>query len=169
MLTLIICDEWAAHKEERRLNTLRGSFGKRKQCLLVKITTAGDDAMQKPAKNDYDRCVDILHGRIQDDTYFIIIRQLEATDNPSDFSLYEKSTPMLREKNEYSAQLFEQIKDEYNKAFNGGTEAAKIEFLIKRTNRWQVGSEHKFLNQEQLNKVRPLRQGIDGRSHDVYV
>lgn len=153
MLTLIICDEWAAHKEERRLNTLRGSFGKRKQCLLVKITTAGDDAMQKPAKNDYDRCVDILHGRIQDDTYFIIIRQLEATDNPSDFSLYEKSTPMLREKNEYSAQLFEQIKDEYNKAFNGGTEAAKIEFLIKRTNRWQVGSEHKFLNQEQLDKL----------------
>lgn len=153
MLNLIICDEWAAHKEEQRLNTLRGSFGKRKQCLLLKITTAGDDAMHKPAKNDYDRCVDVLHDRIKDDTYFIVIRQLEETDDISNFELYEKCAPMLREHNYYSEQLLQQIKDEYNKAFNGGTEAQKIEYLIKRTNRWQVGSEKKYLNQEQLDKL----------------
>lgn len=152
-LNLVIADEWAAHKEERRLNTLRGSFGKRKQSMLIKITTAGDDAMHKPAKNDYDRCVDILHGRITDDKYFVVIRQLEEKDDISDFSLYEKCAPMLREKNEYSRNLLKQIQDEYNKAFNGGTEQAKIEYLIKRTNRWQVGSEQKYLTQKQLDML----------------
>lgn len=152
-LNLIICDEWAAHKEEQRLNVLRGSFGKREQCMLVKITTAGDDAMNKPAKVDYDRCLEILNGRIIDDTYFIVIRQLGEKDDPADFSLYEKCSPMLRENNDYSDRLLKQIKDEYNKAFNGGSEQQKIEYLIKRTNRWQVGSEQKFLNQEQLEKL----------------
>lgn len=152
-LNFIIADEWAAHKEEQRINVLRGSFGKREQCLLLKITTAGDDATNKPAKTDYDRCIEILHGRVQDDTYFIMIRQLGEKDDPSDFRLYEKAAPMLRERNDYSNRLLEQIKDEYNKAFNGGSEAQKIEFLIKRTNRWQVGSEQKFLNQEMLDML----------------
>lgn len=152
-LNLIVCDEWAAQKEESRLNVLRGSFGKRLQCLLIKITTAGDDAVTKPAKVDYDRCIEILHGRIVDEKYFIVIRELGEKDDPSDFSLYEKQTPILREKNAYAKRLLDAIKDEYGKAFNGGTEQQKIEFLIKRTNRWQVGSEEKFLNQDQLDML----------------
>lgn len=152
-LNLIICDEWAAHKEEQRVNVLRGSFGKREQCLLLKISTAGDDALNKPAKIDYDRCLEILHGRIVDDRYFIMIRQLGEKDDPSDFSLYEKCTPMLREHNEYSERLLKQVKDEYQKGFNGGSEQQKIEYLIKRTNRWQVGSEQKYLTQEGLDML----------------
>lgn len=150
-LNLIIADEWSAHKEEQRINVLRGSFGKREQCLLLKITTAGDDAMTKPAKVDYDRCLEVLHGRIKDETYFIMIRQLGEKDNPADFSLYEKCAPMLRGKTAYAKRLLEQIKDEYNKAFNGGSEQQKIEYLIKRTNRWQVASEQKYLTQDMLD------------------
>lgn len=153
-LNLIICDEFSAHKEETRLNVLRGSFGKREQCLLLKITTAGDDAQQKPAKNDYDRCLEILKGNIEDDTYFIMIRELGENDDPGDFSLYEKQTPMLREHNDYSNNLLEQIKDEYKKAFEGGTPQQKIEFLIKRTNRWQVASEEKYLDQDGLDMLK---------------
>lgn len=152
-LNLIICDEWAAHTEQQRLATLMGSFGKRKQSMCVKITTAGSDCMTKPAKADYDRCVEILHDRIKDDRYLIIIRELDEKDNPADFSLYEKCSPMLREHNEYSERLFAEIQDEYNSAFNGGTEAQKIEYLIKRTNRWQVGSEAKFLDQDDIDKL----------------
>lgn len=152
-LNLAIADEWAAMHEDTRINVLRGSFGKREQSMLVKITTAGDDAMHKPAKVDYDRCLEVLNGRIVDDTYFIVIRELEEKDDPADFSIYEKCTPMLREHNDYSERLLKQIKDEYNKAFPAGTEQQKIEYLIKRTNRWQVGSELKFLNQDQLDML----------------
>lgn len=152
-LNLIIADEWGAHKEEQRINVLRGSFGKREQCLLLKITTAGDDAMIKPAKVDYDRCLEVLHGRIKDETYFIMIRQLGEKDNPADFSLYEKCAPMLRGNTAYAKRLLEQIKDEYNKAFNGGSEQQKIEYLIKRTNRWQVASEQKYLTQDMLDML----------------
>lgn len=153
-LNLIIADEFAAMREESRINVLRGSFGKREQCLLLKITTAGDDATLKPAKADYDRCLEILKGNIKDDTYFIMIRQLGEKDDPADFSLYEKCMPMLREKNDYSKRLLEQVKTEFNSAFNGGSPQQKIEYLIKRTNRWQVASEQKYLDQEALDMLK---------------
>lgn len=153
-LNLIICDEYAAMTEDTRINVLRGSFGKREQSMLLKITTAGSDSVNKPAKNDYDRCLEILHGRIKDDTYFVMIRQLGEKDNPADFSLYEKCMPMLREKNDYADRLYRQIQDEYNKSFNGGSPQQKIEYLIKRTNRWQVASEQKYLTEEQLEMVK---------------
>lgn len=152
-LNLVIADEYAAMTEENRINVLRGSFGKREQCLMLKITTAGADCMTKPAKVDYDRCLEVLHGRIKDETYFIMIRQLGEKDNPADFSLYEKCMPMLRENNDYSNRLLKQVKNEYNSAFNGGSEQQKIEYLIKRTNRWQVASEQKYLTQDMLDML----------------
>lgn len=150
---LIVRDEAAAHKEEDRFNTLCGGQGKKAQSLALSISTAGDDAMNKPVKSEYDRCIEILHGRIIDEEYFIIIRELEEKDDPADFSLYEKCSPVFREHSEYSERLLKQVKSEYDRAFNGGTEQQKIEYLIKRTNRWQVGSEQKFLTQEMLDKL----------------
>lgn len=152
-LNLIICDEYAAHLESKRLSTLMGSFGKRRQSMCIKITTAGDDALIKPAKADYDRCLEVLRGNIKDDRYFIVIRELGEKDNPADFSLYEKCAPMLREHNEYSERLLGEIKDEYNEAFSGTDETKKIEYLIKRTNRWQVASEQKYLTQDMLDML----------------
>lgn len=150
---LIVRDEAAAHKEEERFNTLCGGQGKKAQSLALSISTASDDAINKPVKNDYDRCVEILHGRIIDEEYFIIIRELEEKDDPADFSLYEKCSPVFRDHSEYSEGLLKQVKSEYDRAFNGGSEQQKIEYLIKRTNRWQVGSEQKFLTQEMLDKL----------------
>lgn len=152
-LNWIIADEFCAFKEDKRLNTLRGGFGKKKQCMLVKISTQSDDAENKPAKVDFDRCIELLHGRIVDETYFVVIRQLEPQDDIADFSLYEKACPVLREKNEYANRLITQIKDEYNKAFPLGTAQAKIEFIIKRTNQWQVGTEEKYLDQDDIDKL----------------
>ena len=152
-LNWIICDEYGAHLENQRLNTLRGGFGKKKQCILIKISTASQDALLKPAKEDYDRCIEILNGNIIDETYFIIIRQLEPKDDIADFYLYEKCAPVFREKNDYSERLLEQVKDEYNKAFTSNNENAKIEYIIKRTNQWQVGSEQKYLTQDMLDML----------------
>lgn len=152
-LNWIIADEFCAFKEDKRLNTLRGGFGKKKQCMLVKISTQSDDAENKPAKVDFDRCIELLHGRIVDETYFVVIRQLEPQDDIANFDLYEKACPVLREKNEYANRLITQIKDEYNKAFPLGTAQAKIEFIIKRTNQWQVGTEEKYLDQDDIDKL----------------
>ena len=149
----IVADEWGGHTEEARLNTLRGGSGKKAQFLLMKISTASDDAINKPAKKDYDRCIEILNGRIKDDTYFIIIRELDEKDNPADFSLYEKCSPVFRDNTEYARRLLKAVKLEYAKAFDGGSEAQKIEYLIKRTNRWQVASEQKYLTQDMLDML----------------
>ena len=139
--------------------------------FAYKITTAGDDAVIKPAYNDYERCCQILRGVIKDDTYFIIIREMEEKDNPQNFDLYEKCTPMLREKTDLAKRLLTQIKDEYNKAFCGGTEQQKIDFLIRRTNRWQVASEQKFLDMDEIVRLKDCQideasfiERIKGRS-----
>lgn len=142
--SIIICDEWAAHKEEQRLATLRGGFGKKKQCLLIKITTAGLDCAVKPAYFDYQRSCGVLRRLIDADRYFISIREMEKDDAVDDWKLYEKCTPMLRCGNEYSERLLDAIKTEYSMAFEGGSETAKVEFLTKRTNRWQVSAEDKY-------------------------
>lgn len=151
---LIVSDEYGAHTDEERANTLRGGAGKKVQFLYHKISTASQDANTKPAKMDYDRCIEILKGNIIDETYFIVIRELEEKDNVSDFSLYEKCSPVFRENNEYSNRLLKAVKLEYEKAFNGGTPKQKIEYLIKRTNRWQVASEQKYLTQEMLDMLK---------------
>lgn len=157
-LSMVICDEWAAHKEEQRLSTLRGSFGKKKQCLLIKITTAGLDCATKPAYTDYEQCCRILRkattSNESGENYFISIRELEANDNVSDFSLYEKCTPMLRSNDEYAERLLKAIKNEYYKAFDGGTETQKTEYLTKRTNRWQISAEDKFLKVDDFNHLK---------------
>lgn len=150
---LIVRDEGAAHKEEDRFNTLCGGQGKKAQSLALTISTASDDAMNKPVKAEYDRCIEILHGRIIDEEYFVIIRELDEKDDPADFSLYEKCSPVFREHSVYSERLLKQVQSEYERAFNGGTAKQKIEYLIKRTNRWQVGSEQKFLTQEDLDML----------------
>lgn len=153
-ISIIICDEWAAHKEEQRLATLRGSFGKKKQCLLIKITTAGLDCAVKPAFNDYERCCSILRGVFTADRYFISIREMEENDKVNDWEKYEKCTPMLRSHTDYAERLFDAIKTEYQTAFEGGTETQKTEFLTKRTNRWQISSEDKFLDIDDFNHLR---------------
>ena len=150
---LIVSDEYGAHTDEERANTLKGGAGKKAQFLYHKISTASQDANTKPAKADYDKCIEILNGNIIDETYFIIIRELEEKDDPADFTLYEKCSPVFRENTTYSRRLLKAVQLEYKKAFQGGTAKQKIEYLIKRTNRWQVASEEKFFQQEELDKL----------------
>lgn len=151
---MIIADEYAAWKDEKALNTLVGGFGKKPQCLLVIITTAGDDASTKPALNEYNAAIKILNGEIIDDKYAIMIRQMPNDMKIDDFDNYEVFTPILRSHNEYGKQLLETIKDEYKRAFEGDQPNKKREYLIKRCNLWQVDSEEKYLDSECLAHLR---------------
>lgn len=151
---MIIADEYAAWKDEKALNTLVGGFGKKPQCLLVIITTGGDDASTKPALNEYNAALKILNGEVIDDKYSIMIRQMPKSMKVDDFKHYEIFTPILRSHNEYAEQLLATIKDEYKRAFESDQPSKKREYLIKRCNLWQVDSEEKYLDSECLAKLR---------------
>lgn len=148
--TLVVVDEESAHPDSKRIDTVFGGFGKRMQSLMLAITTAGSNTQNNPGLNDYIYSSDILSEKIQDDTFFVIIRELDKDDNPHDESIWSKANPMLHYDNEYSVGLREQIKREHDLAYNSKDGNRIFEFLVKRMNLWQVESKQKFLDDHAL-------------------
>ena len=53
-----------------------------------------------------------------DETYFVMIREIDDTDNPHDKRCWAKANPCLRYPNEYSRYLLEEIESEYTAAYS---------------------------------------------------
>jgi len=143
---MFIIDEYHAHPTSEIHDVGWSSFGKRWQSLMAIITTAGKDAENNPCKKEYDICCKILDGEIVDESYFVMIRELDPEDDPHDESVWPKANPVLHVKNEYSQELYEQIKREHDIAYGSGDPDKIREFLIKRCNRWQADSENKYMS-----------------------
>lgn len=143
---MVIIDEYHGHPTSEIHDVLFSGFGKRKQSLMMIITTAGKDSENNPCKKEYDSlCCKILDGELIDDHYFVMIRELDPDDDPHDQSTWIKANPILQADSEYSRILLHQIQDEYNKAFGSGDPDKIREFLNKRMNRWQSDSENKYM------------------------
>lgn len=143
---IVVVDEYHLHPTSEIHDVSFSGFGKRSQSLMFIITTAGKDAENNPCKKEYDICKKILAEEIKQDDYFVMIRELDEADDPHDESVWIKANPILQEDNEYSRELFKQIKSEHDLAFGSGDHAKIREFLIKRTDRWQMDSEHKYMS-----------------------
>ncbi len=139
-------DEYHAHPTSMFYDIGQSSFGKRPQCLMYIITTAGNNAENNPCKIEYDICCKILNGEIDQEDYFCIIRQLDNGDDPHDFRNLPKANPMLHEPTEYSDILLEEIISEHNIAFGSGDPAKIREWLIKRCDLWQEGANDKYMD-----------------------
>lgn len=143
---VVIIDEYHAHPTSEIHDTLYSGFGKRQQSLMGIITTAGKDAENSPAKKEYNICCKILDGDLMDEAYFVIIRELDAGDDPHDEAVWIKANPILQEDNEYSRILLDQIRAEHNLAYASGDPDKIRVFLIKRCNLWQADSEDKYMS-----------------------
>lgn len=144
---IVIVDEYHAHPTSEIHDVLYSGFGKRLQSLMLIITTAGKDAENSPCKKEHDTLSKILRGEIpMNETYFVMIRELDKDDDPHDESKWVKANPILQEDNEYSQELRGQIRAEHDEAFNSGDPDKIREFLIKRVNRWQADSENKYMS-----------------------
>ena len=142
---MIIIDEYHAHPTSMIKDTVSSGKGKRWQCLEFIITTAGEDAENKPCKIEDDIVKQILQGVIEDDHYFGMIRELDEGDDPHDEKVWVKSNPLFQNENEYSKILYNQVKEEHDLAF-GSNDASKIrQWMIKRANLWQEECEEKYM------------------------
>lgn len=149
-----VVDEYHAHQTSAIYEIGRNSFGKRAQCLLDVITTAGDDAQSKPCYKEEFYAKQVLDGSVQDDAYFVMIRELPEGDNIHDQSLWCKANPCLRYPNEYSRILLKEIKSEYTAAY-GSNDPGKIRaFLTRRMCQWQTGSENRYLDEHCMDLAR---------------
>lgn len=152
--TFFVVDEYHAHPTSMIYDIGLNSFGKRWQPLLECITTAGDDAENKPCFREELYAKRVLDGLVQDDRYFVMIRELPDGADPHDKSKWVMPNPCLRTDNDYSRLLRGEIESEYVAAY-GSNDATKIrQFLTRRMNQWQAGAENKYLDESCLRLAR---------------
>jgi len=123
-----IIDELHAHKTRAVWDVLETATGARRQPLIWAITSAGFDQTGICYElRTYS--VDVLEGRVQDDTWFAYIATLDDGDDWQDESVWIKSNPNLG----VSVKL-DDLRRLAQKA--KATPAAVNNFLTKRMNVW---------------------------------
>ena len=76
----IIIDELHAHKTRGLIDVLETATGARRQPLIFKITTAGDDPVS-PGGDEHDYACQVLDGVIADEGYFAFIAHADVDDD----------------------------------------------------------------------------------------
>ena len=145
--TFCVIDEYHAHPTSDLHDVELNAFGKRWQPLMCIITTAGDDAENKPCWIEETYAKRILDGLVRDDRYFAMIRELPEGADPHDKRLWVMPNPCLRVDNAYARTLRSQIETEYTAAYGSG-DATKIrQWLTRRMDLWQVAAVNSYLDE----------------------
>lgn len=156
-----VVDEYHAHPTSDIYDIGLNSFGKRPQPLLDVITTAGDDAQSKPCYSEELYAKQVADGSRTDETYFVMVRELDEGDDPHNERLWVKANPCLRYPNEYSQILLGQIRTEHTAAY-GSNDPHKIRaFLTRRMDLWQTGSVNRYLDERCMALARAAQVGPD--------
>ena len=151
----MVIDEYHAHKSSSIYDIGLNSFGKRQQCLLDVITTAGDDANSKPCYREETYAKQILTDpSVVDETYFVMIRELPAGANPHDKNAWCMANTCLRYPNEYSRILLRQITAEHDAAYASNDPDKIRAWLTRRMDVWQTGSVNRYLDERCMELAR---------------
>ena len=154
---MVIIDELSSHPDNKRATVAEGNLGKQPVSLLEIITTAGDNELSNPAKQEYDYAKQVLKGDIIDESYLPIIREQEKESEIHKPELWQKSNPMFRYQDyEYSKTLIETVERLYNKAFKSGDLELQRQFKIFRMNMWQERAVNSFLKAGELKQLEKL-------------
>jgi len=144
-----LIDEYHAHKTSEILDVLKSSSGARRQPLNWVITTAGFDKTV-PCYQMRERCVKILEGTFESDSFFGIIFTIDEDDDWKDPSCWIKANP----------NLDVSVYPEYLK--KRAIEAEQMpsslnNFLTKHLNIW-VNAETLWMNMEAWEKCEFVEQ-----------
>lgn len=154
--SLIITEEWHAHKTSDVHDIAVSGMGKKRQCLELIITTAGKDAETKPCYRDDLQYKQVLEGNLRQDDVFVMIREIDDDDDPHDKSCWAKANAFFRNGSDYAQTLREEVESQYADAFGMNNEDKIREFMIKRMDRWQADGEERYMSQQMMEKWRAL-------------
>tara|TARA_R110002096_G_C14623766_1_gene724282 strand:+ start:541 stop:2283 length:1743 start_codon:yes stop_codon:yes gene_type:complete len=121
-------DEYHAHKDDSVKENLESSSASRLQPLTTTITTAGTN-IHGVCKNFEDSCINILEGVSVDDTFLIMIHDLDEEDDWEDSDNWIKANPNLG-----VTVSMDFLKKEYQKTVNQSSKTAN--FKTKHLNKW---------------------------------
>jgi phage terminase large subunit-like protein len=123
-----ILDEYHAHKDDSVKENLESSSASRLQPITYTITTAGTN-VHGVCKNFEDSCINLLEGVAVDDTFLIMIHDLDENDDWQNPATWEKANPNLG-----TTVSMDFLLKEYQKTVN---QPSKIpNFQTKHLNMW---------------------------------
>lgn len=147
---LAIIDEYHAHRDDSVKENLESSQASRLQPITYTITTAGTN-VHGVCKNFEDSCINILEGVAQDDTFLIMIHDLDKEDDWALEKNWIKANPNLG-----VTVSLDFLRKEYQKAKN---QPSKIpNFKTKHLNMWVDGVSEWIPSQYWNNCMQPIQE-----------
>lgn len=139
----VILDEYHAHPTSEIYDLLWSAWGQRAQALMTIITTAGFDTDQNPCFKEYQYCKKVLDGVLQNERYFVIIRELDEDDDEHDSANWIKANPLRAA----TAAGLARLQEQHDEAF-GSNDPSKIRnFRVKNLNVWVDESEDSYIGE----------------------
>lgn len=87
-----LIDEYHAHKSRALVDVIETAMGARRQPVILKITTAGDNPAS-PCGDEHDYACKLLDGVLTDETYFAFIAHADADDDWTAETTWAKANP----------------------------------------------------------------------------
>jgi phage terminase large subunit-like protein len=135
-----IIDEYHRHKTNQMVKLLEDGSVDQTESLISIITTAGFD-LNSPCYKEYEYCVNVLEGVVNNDQYFIYIAQMDKDDDIWDESNWIKANPLVYQLPQGRENLKRFAKESKEK---GGEDLRN--FITKSLNKWYKFSENQYLD-----------------------
>lgn len=143
-VSAFVLDEYHAAKSNSVANVLTSSVGMREQPLMLYITTAGFD-QTNPCYQLRSTYIDILDGKLQDDSIFAAIYTLDDGDDIEDESNWVKCQPNLN-----LTVTSEYIRSQLNKAKN--SPLLLTNFKTKLMNIWCSNANGEWISSNYIQQ-----------------
>lgn len=124
-----ICDEYHTHSNSCKIyDVMKSSQNFRREPLAIVITTAGHSITSNCYKM-HNYCIDVMKGKIEDETQFSMIFNLDEGDDWQDEAVWKKTNPNLG-----ITVRYDNLRDEVNRAKH--SPSFEVEAKTKYFNIW---------------------------------
>ncbi len=139
-----VVDEYHAAPNNAVSEVLSSSVGMRTQPLIIYVTTSGFD-LTSPCYTMRNTCVELLHGKIKDDSLAAFIFELDGKDDIEDSENWVKCQPNLG-----LTVTKDYIESELQKAKNNPS--LMVNFKTKILNQWCASAVGEWIPSEYILK-----------------
>lgn len=164
--SLNIIDEYHAHPTSEIFDVLQSGQIGRKNALHIVITTAGLD-LNAPCYKEYQYCSNVLNpdNALENDSYFIMICELDEDDNIKDESNWIKANPIVAT----YEQGMKDLRDRLQVALE--VPEKMTEFLTKHMNRWVQNKPNGYMDLSKWNEcgIKKGERLPDLKKKEVYI
>lgn len=157
-ISAAVIDEYHAAPNNAVSEVLSSSVGMRTQPLIIYVTTSGFD-LTSPCYQMHNTCVEVLHGKLQDDSLAAFIFELDEDDDIEDPKNWLKCQPNLG-----LTVTEDYIKSELVKAKNNPS--LMTNFKTKILNKWVASAIGEWIPAEYLLRCSE-RVNLEDHAHNV--